>query len=109
MVFATYQRMRVKGTSWDGTSLLLYRLMLIACLFLCMFLLVGIILMMKVVPKVSVENLFNHVGKSHCCPIYVCYFKGFNEFLKCDFNVNGRLVSLCLALNIIKSISKEVM
>ena len=62
-------------------------MMLIAYLFLCVVALVGNILMMKDVSKVSIDNGFNHIT----CGFHVIffYFQGFKDLFHCDLIVNG--------------------
>ena len=50
--------------------------------------LVGTILMVKGVYKVSVENGFNHGWSTCVCNVNVSYFEGFKDLLHCDVKFN---------------------
>ena len=63
-------------------------LMLTSCLFLYVLALVGTILMVKGVSKVSIENWFNNDGLTCCCYVNVCCFKYFEDIFHCGFKVN---------------------
>ena len=54
--------------------------------------------MVKGVYKFSVENRFNHVGRTCCCHVNVLCFKGFKDLFHYDSKLNVELVYLWLAL-----------
>ena len=79
--------------------LLLPGFIMTSFMFLCVLALVGTILMMKGVSKVSVENWLNNIGRTCCCccHVNVRFLRGFKELLRYYLKANGELVTLCIA------------